>query len=88
MPVGTALADGRDAAFLYASGDLEIRARRGPFVTSDTAADAGPAEARDLNPCGNPQIGRSTLRRGWAPPLRTTADPGSTPVVVPSTRVG
>lgn len=42
MLVGSALEDGRAAAQLYESDDLEHWTYRGPFHTSDTAAGTGP----------------------------------------------
>jgi beta-fructofuranosidase len=42
MLVGSALADGRAAAQLYESDDLEHWEYRGPFHASDTAAGSGP----------------------------------------------
>lgn len=42
MLVGSALADGRAAAQLYESDDLEHWEYRGPFHTSDAAAGTGP----------------------------------------------
>ncbi|MET7493682.1 glycoside hydrolase family 32 protein [Streptomyces sp900116325] len=42
MLVGSALDDGRAAALLYESTDLENWAYLGPFHTSDAAADTGP----------------------------------------------
>ncbi|MGX1267054.1 glycoside hydrolase family 32 protein [Streptomyces phaeoluteigriseus] len=42
MLVGSALGDGRGAALLYESDDLEHWTYRGPFHASDTAADSDP----------------------------------------------
>ncbi|WP_413810721.1 glycoside hydrolase family 32 protein [Streptomyces sp. OE57] len=43
MLVGAALSNGRGAALLYESDDLENWAYHGPFATGGPAADAGPA---------------------------------------------
>ncbi|NGO74331.1 glycoside hydrolase family 32 protein [Streptomyces sp. YC504] len=78
MLVGSALEDGRGAAQLYESGDLEHWTYRGPFHTSDAAAGSGPVgwECPQYAPFGDRGV---LIVSDWTPqggPSHTTVHIG------------